>query len=240
VKGLALMRKISLTVFVAGLLLVPAYSLRAQANPAPSASTQQSAATQSVDHSEQEVDETDVYRHSAVVKKIGSAMGLSAEQAGTAFELFNFAVLAVLVLWVLARTLPKALRTRSGAIQKQLADARSATEEASSRLGGVEARLAKLDEQIAEMRAQAEKDSALDEKRIKAGLEDEKKKILAAADQEIAAATTHARRQLQQYAAELAIDQAAQKLVVSTETDRLLVQSFAARLAGEDPKGGQN
>ena len=79
-----------------------------------------------------------------------------------------------------------------------------------------------------------------DEQRIKAGLEDAKKKILAAADQEIAAATTHARRQLQQYAAELAIDQAAQKLVVTAETDRLLVQSFAARLAGEDPKSGEN
>jgi F-type H+-transporting ATPase subunit b len=171
---------------------------------------------------------------------VGAALGLSTEQSATAFELFNFAVLALLVLWVLARTLPKALRNRSGAIQKDLADARSATEEAASRLGGVEARLAKLDEQIAAMRAQSEKDSAADEQRIKAGLEDAKKKILAAADQEIAAATTHARRQLQQYAAELAIDQAAQKLVVTAETDRLLVQSFAARLAGEDPKSGEN
>jgi F-type H+-transporting ATPase subunit b len=107
-------------------------------------------------------------------------------------------------------------------------------------LSGVEARLSKLDEQIAAMRAQAEKDSAADEQRIKASVEEEKQKIVTAAEHEIAAATTHARRQLQQYAAELAIDQAAQKLVVSAETDRLLVQAFASRLAGEDPKGGQN
>ena len=38
--------------------------------------------------------------------------------------------------------------------------------------------------------------------------------------------------------AELAIEQAAQKLVVTAETDRLLVQDFAERLTGE--KKGQN
>ena len=76
--------------------------------------------------------------------------------------------------------------------------------------------------------------------RIKASVEDEKKKILAAAEQEIAAATMQAQKQLQQYAAELAIEQAARKLVVSAETDRLLVQSFAQRLTGDESKKGQN
>ena len=45
---------------------------------------------------------------------------------------------------------------------------------------------------------------------------------------------------MRQYAAELAIDQAARKLVVTAETDRLLVQSFAQRLTGDDSKGGKN
>ena len=161
-----------------------------------------------------------------MVKKVGSMMGLSAEQAGMAFEVFNFAILAIFVGWLLARTLPKAFRNRSGVIQQQLVDARSATEQAGARLSSVEARLAKLDDQIAAMRAQAEKDSELDEQRIKASVEDEKKKIMASAEQEIAAATSMARRQLQQYAADLAISQAAQKLVVPAETDRLLVQAF--------------
>ncbi len=71
-------------------------------------------------------------------------------------------------------------------------------------------------------------------------MEDEKKKILAAAEQEISSATVQAQRQIQQYAAELAIEQAAKKLVVSAETDRLLVQGFARRLAGDDSKEGQN
>ena len=90
------------------------------------------------------------------------------------------------------------------------------------------------------MRAQAEKDSAHDEQRIKASVEEDKQKILAAAEQEIAAATALAQRQIQQYAAELAIDQAARKLVVTAETDRLLVQNFARRLMGDDSKEGHN
>jgi F-type H+-transporting ATPase subunit b len=157
-----------------------------------------------------------------------------------AFEVFNFAILAIFVCWLLTRTLPKAFRKRNGGIQQQLIDARAASEEAGARLSGVEARLAKLDDQIAAMRAQAEKDSELDEQRIKASVEEEKQKIVASAEQEIAAATSLARRQLQQYAADLAISQAAQKLVVTAETDRLLVQAFAQRLVGEGSKDGQN
>jgi F-type H+-transporting ATPase subunit b len=136
--------------------------------------------------------------------------------------------------------LPKTFRDRGTAIQKRLVDARTATEEANTRLNSVEERLSKLDGQIAAMRAQAEKDSVADEQRIKASVEEEKQKILTAAEQEITAATALAQRKIQQYAAELAIEQAARKLVVSAETDRLLVQGFARQLTGDDSKGWQN
>ena len=46
--------------------------------------------------------------------------------------------------------------------------------------------------------------------------------------------------QVTQEALELAIEQAARKLVISAETDRLLVQGFAQRLAGDESKKGQN
>jgi F-type H+-transporting ATPase subunit b len=195
---------------------------------------------QSAEKNKQEVDENEAYRHSPTVQKLGAMVGLNAEQAATAFTLLNFAVLAVLVGWFLAKNLPKTFRDRNSSIQKDLVDARTATEEASARLSSVEERLSKLDEQIAALRAQADKDSAHDEQRIRASIEEDKQKIVAAAEQEIAAATALAQRQIQQYAAELAIDQAARKLVVSAETDRLLVQSFARRLTGDDKKGGQN
>ena len=91
------------------------------------------------------MDEKAVYRHSEMVKKVGAMFGMNPEQAATSFEIFNFAILAILLLWLLAKTLPKTFRNRSGVIQKQLVDARTATEEAAARLSGVEARLSKLD-----------------------------------------------------------------------------------------------
>lgn len=184
-----------------------------------------------------EIDETVEYKESTTVKKLGSMMGMKPAAAATLFEVFNFAILAAAILWFLGKMLPTKFRDRTSGIQKNLVDARSATEEATQRLNSVEERLSRLDGQIAEMRAQAERDTASDEVRIKATVEEESKKILASADQEIAAATQHAQRQLQQYAAELAIEQAARKLVVSAETDRLLIQGFVSRLGGSEKKG---
>lgn len=213
-------------------VLLGGVGVRAQepaASPAAAASKQK-----------QEVvkDESDEYRHSATVQKMGSMIGMKPEAAATTFTLMNLLILAVGVGYMLLKLLPKAFRDRSSTIQKDLVSARTATEEASARLGSVEARLAKLDDQIAAMRAEAEAASKRDELRIKASVEDEKAKILAAVEAEIQSASTLARRSLQKYAAELAIDQASKKLIVTAETDRLLVESFAHRLF--DEKAGKN
>jgi F-type H+-transporting ATPase subunit b len=216
---------------LAVLTVAPRSHLHAQATPASS--------TEAAPKAEPEVDETYTYKHSQSVTAFGKMLGMNANQASTAFEWLNFLVFAGLVGYGAVKMLPKAFRDRSAAIERSLVEARIATEAATARLGTVEARLSKLDEEIGTMRSRALQDASADEQRIKATVEDEKRKIIAAAEQEIAAATTHARRQLQVYAADLAIDQAARKLVVSAETDRLLVQEFARSLTG-DEKGGQN
>jgi F-type H+-transporting ATPase subunit b len=185
-------------------------------------------------------DSNDQYRKSKVVTTLGAKLGMNAEQSATAFEFVNFALLASAIGWVVVKVLPKAIRDRNSSIQKHLVDARTATEEARVRLNSVEARLAKLDDEIAAMQKHAEHEIAKEEQRIKTSVEDERKKILAAAEQEISVATLHAQKQLQQFAADLAIEQAARKLVITAETDRLLVQNFAQRLTGDDSKKGQN
>jgi F-type H+-transporting ATPase subunit b len=233
------MKRILLGSVMAALLFAPVSHATAQETTPPDGGRLSTPETQSPEK-KQETDENDAYLHSPAVRKLGAMIGLNAEQAATAFTVANFLVLAVLVGWFLLKTLPKTFRDRTSAIQKDLVDARTATEVANARLSGVEERLSKLDEQIAAMRAQAEKDSLLDEQRIKASVEEDKQKVLAAAEQEIVAATALAQRQLQQYAAELAIDQAARKLVVTAETDRLLVQDFARRLMGDASKEGHN
>jgi F-type H+-transporting ATPase subunit b len=234
VRMLSMKRLLAGTILMAGLMMPVRVMMAQEADQAKPATTASQA------ENDVEVDENDAYLHSSSVKWIGAKLGMSTEQAATAFQWANFAVLALAVLWGLVKFLPKAFRDRGTAIQKRLVDARTATEEANTRLNSVEERLSKLDGQIAAMRAQAEKDSVADEQRIKASVEEEKHKILAAAEQEITAATALAQRKIQQYAAELAIEQAARKLVVSAETDRLLVQGFARQLTGDDSKGGQN
>jgi F-type H+-transporting ATPase subunit b len=233
-------------------IVIPVRHILAQAPIAPAQTPARASSTtdpESAEKSKPEHNEDDEYRMSPTVVELGAKLGLDPEQSAKVFEISNFVLLAVAVVWVLLKIglpfmqidpLPKLLRTRNTAIQKNLADARNVTEEARARLSGVEERLSKLDAEIAAMREHAEQDSVHVEQRIKAAVEDEKGKILAAAEQEITAATNHAQKQLQQYAAEMAIEQAARKLVVSAETDRLLVQGFAQRLTGDDSKKGSN
>lgn len=194
-------------------------------------------AAQSPEKNKQEEDSTEQYRKSAMVVSLGSKLGLNPDQSATTFEVLNFIVLAGALGWGLARALPKVIRGRNESIRKHITEAEAATADARTRLDGVEQRLAKLNDELAAMRSHAEQEAAREEQRFRAAVEDEKQKILAAAEQEIATATIHAQQQLKQHAAELAIEQAARKLVVSAETDRLLVQGFAQRLTGDK---GQN
>ena len=200
-------------------------ALRAQS---PTATSQ--TASSEADKKQTVINETDEYRLSPTVVKLGALLGMKPETAANVFTIFNILILVGAIGYGLMKTLPKAFRDRSTSIQKHLVDARTATEEATSRLSSVEDRLSKLDQQIAAMRTQAEADSAKDEQRIKASVDEEKVKIVAAAEIEIQNATTLARREIQKYAAELAIEQAARKLVVTADTDRLLVESFAHKL----------
>jgi F-type H+-transporting ATPase subunit b len=234
------MKKLGWMALVAGSMMVPAHGVWAQESAAKPAVAQQAAISPGTAASseEAEYDETVEYKQSKMVKTIGHALGMKPDVAAIFFEWLNFAILASFLGWALLKTLPKVFRDRSSAIQKELADARSATEAASVRLNSVEERLAKLDGQIAEMKAQADNDAAAEEKRFRAAAEEEKQKILASAELEIAAATAAGQRQLQVYAAGLAIEQAARRLVITAETDRLLVQNFAQGLT--DGKGGEN
>ena len=156
---------------LAATLFAPVHhAIAQQATPADAGGRLSSPEAQSPEKNKQEADENDAYLHSPSVRKLGAIVGLNAEQAATAFTVANFIVLAALVGWFLLKTLPKTFRDRNTTIQKDLVDARTATEQASARLRSVEERLSKLDEQIAALRAQADKDSALDEQRRERGL----------------------------------------------------------------------
>jgi len=111
-------------------------------------------------------------------------------------------------------------------------EARQASEDANRRLGEVEARLSRLGADIAEMTSEGDKQAAAEEVRIKAAAEDDARRIVESARQEIEAATKAARRELKTYAAELAISAASKQVEVDDSTDRALVEDFSKQLTG--------
>jgi F-type H+-transporting ATPase subunit b len=183
--------------------------------------------------------ETAAFRHSPVVQKLASILHLPIETAAKLFEFINFGILAFSILYFVVKFLPGVFRNRKAALQKQLVDARSATDVANDRLNGVEQRLARLDQDIDAIRKQVEQDASQDEARIKAALEEERLRIVESAGHEIEAAGAAAQRELKRFAAELAIERATGQLSLTPETDRKLVQNFARGL-GNNNQGGRN
>ncbi len=190
------------------------------------------ASSQNLARAEQE-DEEYVFKHSGSVRAFGHFFHLSPETASTIFWALNFLILVLFVGFFIVKALPKMFRERRQTIEKQLVEARVATERAQERLRVVEDRLSRLDAEIASVREHAEADSLGDEARIKATIEEERKKIVHSAEQEIIAAGAAAERRLRRFAAELAVERATARLAITEEDDRALVREFSRGLAGD-------
>jgi len=224
------------------LLLALSYGARAQANPS-SASPEHSANAVSGELAKESreaaaEDENAQFRHSASVQMVAKLTGLSLDNAYWLCTVLNFAIVAGVVLYFSKKNLPGVFRNRTASIQKAMQEARQASEDANRRLGEIEARLSRLDAEIAGMRATAEKDAAAEEARIKAAAEEDARKIVESAEQEIAAAAKLARRELTNYAANLAVSLAAKQIKVDAATDQALVQGFARELSPKSGSGG--
>ena len=98
----------------------------------------------------------------------------------------------------------------------------------------------KLDVEIGAMRDAAEKEGAAEEARIKGSAEEDARKIISSAEQEIAAAAKAARRQLTAYAADLAIGLARKQIHVDAGTDQALIRNFAGQLGASSDDSGKD
>jgi F-type H+-transporting ATPase subunit b len=210
--------------------------LRAQDRPA--SSEQKSAggpgrqlAHQSKEAAGEEKDEMAEFKQSASVRGIARLTGLNLQQSYWLSVVLNFVVIAAAILWAGRKYLPGMFRDRTAAIQKAMQEAQKASEDARRRLAEIESRLMKLDAEIGAIRDEAEKEGAAEEARIKVATEEEARKIVSAAEQEIAAAAKAARRQLTAYAGDLAVGLARKQIHVDAATDQALVRNFAAQLS---------
>jgi F-type H+-transporting ATPase subunit b len=237
-------RVLLLLTLAAGVAIAPCRLLAQE----PAAGTAaQAPASQSQSQSKPEARPTQEEQNNAfrvegpIVKWTAKTLHTSAETAASIFEIVNFLIIVLGVGIPLFRFLPKFLRNRSEKLRGNLESARKVTADANSRLSAIEAKLSGLDGEISQIRAQVEAESLHDETRIKSTIQEESARIVASAEQEIDMTVTQARRSLRNFAADLAIGEAAKEMVLTPETDRALIAEFLGGVAGTDvQKGGQN
>ena len=150
----------------------------------------------------------------------------------------NFAIIAAILVWAARKFLPGMFRNRTASIQQALQEARAASQDANRRLADIENRLRQLDVEIGRMQSTAEGEAAAEETRIQKAAEDDVRKVVQTAEQEIAAAAKQARRDLSNHTASLAIALASKQISVDFNTDQVLVRTFAANLAKNNNKDG--
>ncbi|MFZ1917067.1 MAG: ATP synthase F0 subunit B [Terriglobales bacterium] len=187
---------------------------------------------------EGEQEENAKLKHSAMVQKLANLTGLSVHGAHLLALGLNFAIIVIVVVWAVRKSVPGMLRKRGESIQHALEEARKASQEANKRLADIENRLRQMDVEIGRMQASAEKEAEGEEARIKQAAEDEIRKVVEAAEQEIAAAAKQARRELSTHTADLAIALARKQINVDSNTDQVLVRDFAAKLATKPSSRG--
>ena len=182
-------------------------------------------------------DENSQFKQSPSVRWIAKHTGLSLGGAFWLGIVVNFAILAAAIFWASKKNLPAMFRSRTVSIQRAMEEARKASTEANRRLSEIEARLSRLDVEIGEMRMAAEKEAAAEEERIKAAADEDARKIVESAEQEITAAAKAARRDLTAYAADLAVTLAKKQIHVDVATDQRLVRGFADQLTESRTNG---
>ena len=175
------------------------------------------------------------FKYSKSVVWLGHLIGLGPHASYMLSWGINFVLVIVFFLYILKSPLPKMFRERTAAIQKGIREAQAASADAARRLSDIEARLARLDTEVTQIRTGAEHDIAVEAERIRQAAEQDKHKVVEAAEAEITAIARNARRELKTYAASLAVDLASRKIHVNDASDRVLVREFVDQL-GKDGK----
>ncbi len=159
------------------MLATPVRLLGQESAPAATSATAPNArplaAVSKAGDKETEAEEDNVYRHAPIVQSIAKKFNLSVETTARFFEWINFAILGLAIGIPLAKVLPKVFRKRSETLSQNIESARKLTLDANTRLSAVEAKLSKLGDEIADIRAHVEEESKQDEIRIKASIEEE-------------------------------------------------------------------
>jgi F-type H+-transporting ATPase subunit b len=144
----------------------------------------------------------------------------------------NFLILAGGLGYLIGKNAGPFFAARSASIREDMEKSLAQRKDAEMRAADVERRLANMEADIAALRAEGERDARAEAGRMERHTAEEIAKIQAHSEQEIASAGKAARMELKQYAAQLAVDLAEQKVRarMTPDTQDSLVQGFVRNL----------
>jgi F-type H+-transporting ATPase subunit b len=156
------------------------------------------------------------------------------ENANEIFKWINFAIVAGVLVWLFAKKLPAWFRRNADTISSAITKATAAKEEAERQVREAESKLARLEQEIATLRATAQREASEEGERIRALAQSDAKKVGVAAQAEIEAAERAARMELKALAASLAVDGAESLLAkqLTPAAQETLVDTFVKSLEG--------
>jgi len=140
----------------------------------------------------------------------------------------NFVVLAGALGYMVAKNAGPFFSARSQQIRKDMVEAQEARQQAEARAADVDRRLASLENEIAALKADSQREAQSERERLAKQTAAELAKIQAHAEQEIVTAGKAARMDLRRYSAHLAIQLAEQRIRsrMNPDTQGELVRGF--------------
>jgi F-type H+-transporting ATPase subunit b len=175
-------------------------------------------------------------------KILSPDVALAAEEGGKwgmwfeVGKVFNLLLVVAVLVWAARKPLSDFFASRTQAIRDQLAEAQKARMEAEAKLAEIESRMSRLDDEILEMKAAADRESQEEYQRLLTAAEHDAEKIVERSRQEIEGMTRAAQQELKVHVAELSVKLAEERIrgeIADTDRNRLFSQ-FVTKLGGKE------
>ncbi|HEY0405098.1 MAG TPA: ATP synthase F0 subunit B [Pyrinomonadaceae bacterium] len=121
------------------------------------------------------------------------------------WKFVNLFIFVGALVYILRRPISEAMRARREGIRRDLMRAQEERDAALAKLEEVEARLSRLDAEVAGVKEQAQREAVEERERIRRATEDEAQKLRDQARREIESAGKAARQELRQHTAEQSV-----------------------------------
>jgi len=156
------------------------------------------------------------------------------ERANEIFKWINFAIVAGVIVWVFLKLTPPFFRKNAETISSAITKATAAKAEADRQLREAEEKLARLEQEVTQLRATAQREAAAEAERLRAIMQSDIQRVRLAAKAEIEAAERAARLELKVITANLAVDGAESLLEkeLTPQAQETLVAAFVQSLEG--------